>query len=175
VSGTNSSAVVSYAHRQRKFEYGCRVREQDPRVPQDVEDYLVGQIARAGELGSVLGAAPGGRRGGTRGAQRLKTVVAERSGMIPAAAADDLAARVVAELPRAKQLDVAVPEDLVRMVVPVGITGLQRIVVDLSATPAGDSAEVRVRAYGKEGLLSRKPTEATAEKVLEALTSPSGG
>lgn len=153
------------------------MREQDPRVPQEVEDYLVGQIARAGELGGAvggLGAGAGGRRGGTRGAQRLKTVVAERSGMVPAAAADDLASRVVAELPRAKQLEVTAPENVVRMVVPIGLTGLQRIIVDVSATPAGDSAEVLVRAYGKEGLLSRKPTERTAEQVWEALASPGG-
>ncbi len=81
--------------------------------------------------------------------------------------------RVAAAFPKAHEL--ARQDDLVRLAVPIGRTGLQLIVVDLVLRSAAGSTEahateVRLRAYGKEGLLSRKPTAATADRVLAAVT-----
>lgn len=64
-------------------------------------------------------------------------------------------------------------DDVWRIVIPVGRTGLQRIVVDLTLTPVAGAdppvTEIRLRAFGKEGLLSRKPTAKTADRVWTAL------
>lgn len=148
------------------------MREQDPSVPHEVEEYLVAANAAAGAIGGslggaigagVAGAAPAGARGGARGARWLKTVVEERAGASPGTR-DDVLQRVAAAFPQA--LELARQDDLVRLAVPIGRTGLQHIVVDLMLRSAAGFTEVRLRAYGKEGLLSRKPTAATADKVL---------
>ena len=83
-------------------------------------------------------------------------------------------ARMAAAFPQARE--VAREADLVRMAVPLGRTGLQHIVVDLVLGPPADtpdppSTPVRLRAYGKEGLLSRKPTATTADKLWAAVAS----
>ncbi|MBV9801320.1 MAG: hypothetical protein JO039_24995 [Solirubrobacterales bacterium] len=158
------------------------MREQDPRVPPEVEEYLVSINAGAGALGgaigaSVGGAAPatgghGGARGGARGARWVRTVVEERAEGSPGGR-DDVLRRVAAAFPQARRLDSH--DDLVRLAVPIGRTGLQHIVVDLVLRPAAGATaapatEVRLRAYGKEGLFSRKPTAATVDKVLAAAT-----
>jgi hypothetical protein len=81
---------------------------------------------------------------------------------------------VAAAFPQAREL--AREADLIRIAVPLGRTGLQHIVVDLVLGPPADTADppgtqVRLSAYGKEGLLSRKPTASTAEKVWAAVAS----
>jgi len=158
------------------------MREQDPRVPEVVEEYLVGLSAGAGALGGgiggALGGAPGGAgarggaRGGAWGARRLKTVVQERVGVAPETH-DEVMTRVAAAAPEIREAQSS--GDLERFVVPVGRTGLQQVVVDLEfgePTPVrdGEGVKVRLRAYAKEGLISRKPTAAVAERVWLAVT-----
>lgn len=152
--------------------------EQDPRVPPEVEEYLIGVYAQAGKtggrIGGALAGAPtggmGGGRGGARGARRLKTLVEERVAVSPGG---NPLERVVAAFPKAGEL--AREDDLVRLVVPTGLTGLQQIVVDLDLPAAARSAdaqatEVRLRAYGKEGVISRKPTAKTADKMAAVIS-----
>jgi hypothetical protein len=147
------------------------MRQQDARVPAEVEEYLVGLNAAAGQLGgSAVGVggsgARGGARGGAAGARMLKTVVEERAGSCSGGAGEVLD-RIAAALPRAREM--GRQDDLVRIDVPIGRTGLQHIVVDLVFGPGGNAAvPVRLRAYGKEGLLSRKPTRSVADQAWTA-------
>lgn len=144
-------------------------------VPDEVEDYLINLFAANGELGGGLGGAVGaggpglfggsrgGARGGARAARRMTTVVADScataSGMI-----DEVMERISAAHPRILPLRAQV--GLLRFVVPLGMTGLQRIVIDLTfADPLVAGSTVWVRGYGKEGLLSRRPTTRTADEI----------
>jgi len=54
--------------------------------------------------------------------------------------------------------------------VPVGATGLQQIVIDaeFGATDGG-CVHVRLRGFGKEGLISRKPTRTVTEQAWAAI------
>ena len=143
------------------------MREQDPRVPPEVEQYFIDLFSRAGDLGDVTG---GGARGGARGAKRLKTVVEDRIIARPAAP-EDVQAQLSEKYPKAQRL--SAPNDVLRMAIPIGMTGIQKIVVDVSRTDGehGGSPGILVRAYGKEGLLSRKPTTRTADEIAEILAS----
>lgn len=87
----------------------------------------------------------------------------------------DVVARCRRHLPRLEE--VPGPPDRVRFVVPVGRTGLQQIVVDvISGAPgAADESTMTVRAYGKEGLINRKPTMRTAAEVAAALNQKPEG
>lgn len=157
------------------------MRVQDLRVPEAVEEYLVGLNARAGQLGGGIGGGlagarrageRGGARGGARGARMLKTVVEERSG-VASGTAGEVLGRVLAAVPQVRRLGGG--GDLVRVAVPVGRTGLQHVVVDLVFGPpvgatAGPETLVRVRAYGKEGRLYRKSTADVADQVWEAVS-----
>lgn len=137
---------------------------QDHRIPPAVEEYLIGLFASAGGLGGGAAGARGGAAGGAAGARRLKTRVEERSGR---------ATGMPIEVRR--RLDEVVPEriplerpdsDGERFAVPVGRTGLQQIVVDLEATAAdGGGIDLVMTAYGKEGLISRRPTRRTADRI----------
>jgi hypothetical protein len=141
----------------------------DSRVPDDVEAYLVETIAAQGRLGgSVVGAGAGGARGAARGARMMKTVVVERGGEI-AGAARDVDARVAWACPRAGRL--GAPSGITRWAIPIGSTGLQVIVVDVTTTAGPDGATVELRAYGKEGLLSRHPTEKLASELWAAVSN----
>ena len=147
----------------------------DDRVPPEVESFLIGVFADAGQLGGAIGGGigggaaggAGGRRGGAKGgswaASRMKTRVEDRA--VPRSYAPaDAFNRVASALPAVKPLP-APGGGVVRVVVPLGRTGLQQIVVDLLPSGAGTT----VRAYGKEGLLSRRPTARTADQVAAAL------
>jgi hypothetical protein len=104
------------------------------------------------------------------GARMLKTVIEERVGVCPGTAQEVLR-RVAAAVPQAREL--SRDAERTRFAVPLGRTGLQHIVVDVVLRPLGSdpaTTEVRLCAYGKEGLLSRKPTAATADKVLAGIT-----
>lgn len=169
------------------------MRRQDPRVPAEVEEYLVSLNASAGELGGRIGGriggalagddltaraggrggARGGSRGGALGARMLKTVVEERSGTVPGNR-DEVLSRFHAALVDAREL----PNegDLVRLAVPWGRTGLQQVVIDLRLSPREGPpeqtvCEAQLRAYCKEGLLNRKPTAATADRAWAAISS----
>jgi hypothetical protein len=160
---------------------------EQPEVPAEIEDFLVGLGARAGQTGGAIGgvatgqiagvgaaagARRGGARGGARGAARLRTRVEERSGDAPGTP-DQVATRLTTAFPRATRLPAA---DHVRLAVAVGVTGLQQIVIDLEFSPAksqADSAyvQVRLRGFGKEGLISRKPTRAVTNQAWSAVMS----
>jgi hypothetical protein len=145
--------------------YPVPVRAQDPRVPQDVEAYLVELNARAGQVGGGRA----GARGGARGARRLKTRVEERSGVV-LSTANDVRARLAAAEP--KLIDLDTQGGLVRFAVPLGLTGLNHIVVDLTFRDhTGSATTVNLRAHGKEGLLNRQPTAKTADRLWAVITN----
>jgi hypothetical protein len=138
------------------------------RVPGDVEAYLVDTVAaQGGQGGSVTGAGAAGARGAARGARMMKTVVVELGGEI-AGAPRDVDARVARAFPRAGRL--SAPAGIVRWAVPIGSTSLQVIVVDCTTTAGPDGVTVELRAYGKEGLLSRHPTEKLATELWAAVS-----
>jgi hypothetical protein len=155
--------------------------DAQPEVPAEVENYLIGLGARAGQMGGAIGlaaagplagpgagagAARGGARGGARGAARLRTKVEERTGDVPGTA-DQAAARLRATFPRAEPLPAT---GRVRLAVPVGATGLQQIILDAEFSPAGDATvHVRLRGFGKEGLISRKPTRTVTDQAGAAV------
>ncbi len=155
--------------------HACGVPEQQPEVPEAVEEFLIGLSAAAGQLGGGIGGGlaghggaggRGGARGGARAARMLKTIVEQRAGVAPGTP-DQVVARLIAALPAAMQLPA---DDHVRFAVPVGRTGLQQIVVDLvfglpATTPSGPGVQVRLCGYGKEGLLSRKPTRTVTDRA----------
>jgi hypothetical protein len=63
----------------------------------------------------------------------------------------------------------------VRLAVPVGVTGLQQIVIDAELSPADNThVHVRLRGFGKEGLISRKPTRSVTDQAWAAITSTAG-
>ena len=157
--------------------------EAEPEVPPEIEDYLIGLSAQAGQLGGAIGSAaagaiagPGaaagasrsGARGGATGAARLKTKVEQRSGAA-AGTTEQVAARLIAAFPKAIALPTA---GRVRLAVPFGVTGLQQIVIDAELGPGGRArVHVRLRGFGKEGLISRKPTRAVTDQAWAAITS----
>ena len=74
--------------------------------------------------------------------------------------------RLVAAIPKVRQLPAV---GVLRVAVPLGVTGLSHVVVDLTAgSPAG---ETLIRAYGKEGLLNRRPTARVAEQIAQILSA----
>ena len=159
-----------------------------PEVPAEIEAFLIGLYARAGQIGGAIGggaagliaghvgaaarAGRGGARGGARGAARLPTKVEERSGDVPGTP-EQVVTRLTAAFPRAALLSA---ENHVRLAVPVGVTGLQQIVIDLEIGPV-DSQEdsgnirVRLRGFGKEGPISRKPTRKVTDQAWSAIVA----
>lgn len=141
-----------------------------PDVPPEVEDHLVGLFASAGGVGGRLGGgAPGGSggaKGGAAAARRMRTKVERRSGPSEAFP-PQVWERVDAEVP--KRIDL--PRDGgARFAVPVGRTGLQQVVVDLDVELVdGRGSRLTLVVYGKEGLLSRRPTRATADRIWAAI------
>ena len=114
---------------------------EEPEVPPEIEDYLVGLSAHAGEIGGSAGA-----RGGAWGAAWLKTKVEQRSDDAPGTA-EQVTARLTAAFPKAKPLPVG---DHLRLAVPVGVTGLQQIIIDAElgpvtarACPSGSAGSAR--------------------------------
>jgi hypothetical protein len=72
--------------------------------------------------------------------------------------------------------ELAHEDDLVRLAVPWGRTGLQQVVIDVrlsprDAAPDQTACEVQLRAFCKEGLINRKPTAATADRAWAAISS----
>jgi hypothetical protein len=155
------------------------MKAQDSRVPAEVEAYFIEIFARAGQMGGSigggLGGGRGGARGGARGAARLKTLVEERSGTVPGDP-EEVAARLTAAFPRAKRLPAA---ERLRLAVPVGLTGLQQIVVDLELVELDvGSTSATLWGFGKEGLISRHPTLKVTDQAWSAIqagqASPAG-
>ena len=158
-------------------------------VPPEIEDYLIGLYARAGQLGGSIGGiaagavggpgaaaagSRGGARGGARGAARLKTKVESHSGEARGTRAE-ITARLAAAFPKAVPLPAA---DRVRIAVPLGLTGLQQIVIDLmfgSALDGTDGPRVLITlcGYGKEGIINRKPTRTVTDQAWAAVTAAS--
>ena len=100
----------------------------------------------------------------------MKTVVEEREGTTTADS-DALVTRIRQKFPRSQEL--TAPSGVIRLVVPLGTTGLQQIVVDMHfddpAVGPPTPRSVTVRAYGKEGLLSLEPTARVANDLAQLL------
>lgn len=146
--------------------------EQDPRVPPEVEQYFIALFSRAGAVGGTMGGGGGGGGGGgARGAKRLKTSVEDRAVASVVAVPEAVLAQLSQAFPKLQQLPS--PDGVLRVAIPIGMTGLQKVVVDVSgnASEQGGSDGLLVRAYGKEGLMSRKPTSRTADQVAQVLSS----
>jgi hypothetical protein len=159
--------------------------EKRPEVPPEIENFLIGVSARAGGIGSSIGgvaagaiagpgAVAGARRAGVRGgasaAARLATKVELRTGDAPGTA-EQITARLTAAFPRATRLPAG---QHVRLAVPVGVTGLQQIVIDLEFLAAENQTgngrtRIRLRGFGKEGLISRKPTRTVTDQAWNAV------
>jgi len=160
-----------------------------PGVPPEIEDYLIGLYARAGQLGGSIGGiaagavggpgaaaagSRGGARGGARGAARLKTKVESHSGEARGTQAE-ITARLTAAFPKAVPLPAA---DRVRIAVPLGLTGLQQVVIDLMLGSALDGPDgprmlITLSGYGKEGIINRKPTRTVTDQAWAAVTAAS--
>lgn len=152
-------------------------KPQDPRVPDEVEEYLVERSARAGQIGGGIGGAigggdggflggrSGGARGGERGARRIHTSVEERTAHVQLTE-EQIRARVVSAAPRAQEMPA---NDVLRWAVPVGSTGLTQVVIDVATTVDDGGVQVVLRAFGKEGLITRHPTKQLADQLLTAL------
>ncbi len=110
-------------------------------------------------------------RGAARGASRLKTKIEQRSGDVPGSA-EEVSGRLTRAFPKAEPLPAG---DHVRPAVPVGITGLQQIIVDAEFSPVDATrVHIELRGFGKEGLISRKPTRTVTDQAWAAVTSSSG-
>jgi hypothetical protein len=151
-----------------------------PDVPAEIENYLIGLSARAGQIGAAIGSAvtapiagagvssKAGARSGARAAARLTTKVEQRSGAAPGTA-EQVSARLAAAFPRATALPAG---DHIRLAVPAGRTGLQQVVLDVEVGPPGESqVPVVLRGFGKEGLISRKPTKTVTDQAWAAILS----
>jgi hypothetical protein len=154
--------------------YASDMSESGAKVPPEIEDYLIGVAVSAGQIGGAIGGAAGSRggaRGGARGASHLKTKIEQRSGDVPGSS-EQVTARLTRAFPKAKPLPAG---DHVRLAVPVGLTGLQQIIVDAEFSPVdGTRVHVALRGFGKEGLISRKPTRTVTDQAWAAITSSSG-
>ena len=144
--------------------------KQRPDVPADIEQYLIGLYAQAGRVGGSLGARGVGGGAGAVGAsfsaRRMRTKVEEHAGQVPGTVSE-VAARLAAAFPRGERLPAA---DRLRLAVPVGPMGLQQIVLDAELYPAGPAmSHVRLRGFGKEGLINRHPTKTVTDQAWAAL------
>jgi hypothetical protein len=147
-----------------------------PEVPADIELYLARNSASAGQWGRAVdlaGADPeaGGKylhRAAARAAARLKMKVEERTGDVPGTA-EQVKARLIAAFPKAR---VAPSGDRLRLLVPVIATRARRIVVDVEFGAQTESrVPVRMRGFGMEGWISRKPTQTVTDRAWAAITS----
>jgi len=146
-------------------------------VPVEVEEYLVERSARMGQVGGgvggamggggagLLGGRSGGARGGERGARRIHTLVEERTGRL-GLTEEQIRTRVESAAPKAQELPA---QDVLRWAVPVGLTGLTHIIIDVSSTADDGEGQVVLRAFGKEGLITRHPTKQLADELWTAL------
>jgi hypothetical protein len=167
----SSSEVLAIAGR-----YACMVPNGNPEVPADIELYLARLSAFAGQWGRAVdlaGADPeaGGqylRRAAARAAARLRMKVEERTGDDPGTA-EQVKARLMAAFPTAR---VKPSGDGLRLLVPVVATRAQRIVVDVEfGRPTESRVPVRMRGFGLEGRISRKPTQTVTDRAWAAITS----
>jgi len=151
----------------------------EPGVPAEIGLYLARLSVRAGPLGrAVDGAAVDSKaavqdldRAAARAAARLRTKVEERSGDVPGTA-EQVTARLMAAFPQARVEPAA---DSLRLTVPVRATRAQRIVLDVEfGTPTQSQVPVRLRGFGMEGRVSRKPTRTVTDRAWAAITSYSG-
>jgi hypothetical protein len=147
-----------------------------PEVPADIELYLARLSASAGQWGRAVdlaGADPeaGGHylhRAAARAAARLKMKVEERTGDAPGTA-EQVKARLIAAFPKAR---IAPSGDRLRLLVPVIATRAQRIVVDVEfGAPTESRVPVRMRGFGMEGRISRKPTRTVSDQAWAAIMS----
>jgi hypothetical protein len=149
-----------------------------PEVPAYIELYLARLSASAGQWGRAVdlaGADPeaGGQHlhtAAARAAARLKMKVEERTGDARGPA-EQVKARLIAAFPKAR---VAPSGDGLRLLVPVIATRAQRIVVDVEFGATTESrVPVRMRGFGMEGRISRKPTQTVTDRAWAAITSES--
>jgi hypothetical protein len=147
-----------------------------PEVPADIELYLARVSASSGQWGRAVdlaGADPeaGGQylhRAAARAAARLKMKVEERTGDAPGTP-EQVKARLIAAFPKAR---VAPSGDRLRLLVPVIATRARRIVVDVEfGAPTESRVPVRMRGFGMEGRISRKPTQTVTDRAWAAITS----
>jgi hypothetical protein len=58
---------------------------------------------------------------------------------------------------------------VLRWAVPIGGTGLANILVDIDASGGESGGQIVLRAFGKEGAITRHPTSRLADELWTAL------
>jgi len=81
--------------------------------------------------------------------------------------AQQVTARLMAAFPKARAVT---SDDSLRLSVPVPVTRAQRIVLDLEfGVPTPSQVPVRLRGFGMEGRLRRKPTKTVTDRAWAAI------
>lgn len=152
----------------------------DESIPPVVEELLIDVMRSAGSFGGSAGGAlgsgaagslTGGRAGAEKTARSMKTAVASRPAVFEGRP-ETIIESCRNALPRLQEL--AALDDRTRFLLPVGRTALQRVVVDVIATNSAaeaDRTRLVIRAYAKEGLMSRKPAQRIADQVAAILAT----
>jgi hypothetical protein len=155
--------------------YACMVPNGKHELPVDIELYLAQLSASAKHWGHAvdLAAADAGAgvqyldRAAARAAARLKMKVEERTGDAPGTA-EQVRARLIAAFPKAR---VAPSGDRLILTVPVRVTRARRIALDVEfGAPKESQVPVRLRGFGLEGRISRKPTQTVTDRAWAAIT-----
>ena len=145
-------------------------------MPAETGQYLARLSVPAGQLGRAVdgasanpaGAAQDLDRSAARAAARLKTKVEERTGDAPGTA-QQVTTRLIAAFPKARVMPAG---DSLRLLVAVRVTRAQRIVLDVQfGAPTQSQVPVRLRGFGMEGRISRRPTKTVTDRAWAAITS----
>jgi hypothetical protein len=149
-------------------------------IPADIELYLARLSVSAGKWGRAVDLASDDAQAAIRGldqaaarlARRLKVRAEERTGEVPGTP-DQVKARLMAAFPGA---GVTPAGDRLRLIVPVRVTRARRIVLDVEfGAPAQSRVPVRLRGFGAEGRISRRPTRAVTDQAWAAIRSDVSG
>jgi hypothetical protein len=92
-------------------------------------------------------------------------LVEERTGPLQLSE-EQIRARVASAAPKAQEMPA---QNVLRWAVPLGLTGLTHVVVDVATTADKGEGQVVLRAFGKEGLITRHPTKQLADELWTAL------
>jgi hypothetical protein len=147
-----------------------------PEIPADIEMYLARLSVRAGKWGRAADLASDDAQAGAqyldqaaaRLAKRLTMRAEERTGEAPGTP-DQVKARLMAAFPGAR---VTSAGDRLSLIVPVRVTRALRIILDVKfGAPAQWRVPVRLRGFGVEGRISRRPTRAVTDRAWAAIRS----
>jgi hypothetical protein len=152
------------------------VPEGEPEIPDEIARYLARLSVRAGKWGRAADLASDDAQAGAqyldqaaaRLAKRLKMRAEERTGEAPGTP-DQAKARLMAAFPEARVMSAG---ERLSLLVPTRVTRAQRIVLDVEfGAPVRSGVPVRLRGFGVEGRISRRPTRAVTDRAWAAIRS----